>query len=85
MHWVYLKHEALVLVDGLYKNKNMKSYQRQGFPAESFKHNEAVLKAGQSKELKQPVPVVLHPNRYVLHSESDFAAVLSVQTIFLQT
>ena len=43
------------------------------------------MKAEQENELEQPVPVVLHPFKYVSHSESDFAVVLSEQTIFLHT
>ena len=43
------------------------------------------MKAEQENELEQPVPVVLHPFKYVSHSESDFAVVLSVQTMFLHT
>lgn len=43
------------------------------------------MNAVQLNVLEQPVPVVLHPFKYVSHSESDFAVVLSVQTIFLQT
>ena len=39
----------------------------------------------QLNELEQPVPVVLHPFKYVSHSVSDFAVVLSEHTIFLQT
>ena len=38
----------------------------------------------QVNELEQPVPVVLHPFKYVSHSVSDLAVVLSEQTIFLQ-
>ena len=44
-----------------------------------------VVIAVQSNELEQLVPVVLHPFKYVSHSESDFAVRLSVQMIFLHT
>ena len=39
----------------------------------------------QSNELEQPVPVVRQPFKYVSHSVSDFAVVLSEQIIFLHT